>query len=157
MVERSTPSLPGIVTLTLVVVGLSGAFWQWNQSSSEYASVAEGTIQEIEYVRRGATANLPIIDATFEADGTEYQISYASHGATDSTVGDPVTVRYQPGDPETAVPAAAVAAETARHRSFAVFSALVGVIAILAAVAAKVEADNRSPSRTGIPQAMTAG
>ncbi len=155
MAERvETSQLPRIVTVTIVLVCASIAFWQWTEGTDKRSAQAQGTVTATEYVRRGSTANIAVITASFLDNDVEHVIRYDSN-SSDLRIGDHLPLRYDPANPQSALPASEVALETSRHRSFAVFSGLVGLIAILAAVATRLEATARaagsSASRGAVP------
>ena len=147
MAERAeTQRLPRIVTITIVLVCASIAFWQWTVGTDQRSAQAQGTVTATEYVRRGSTANIAVISVSFLDKKAEQVIRYEA-SSSDLRIGDHVALRYNPNAPEAALPASEVALETSLHRSFAVFSALVGLIAVLAAVATRHEAEARASGR----------
>ena len=148
MAEREDiRQLPRIVTVTIVLVCTSMAFWQWSEGAGERSAQARGTVTATEFVRRGSNANIAIITASFVDSDVEHVIQYDANNS-DLRIGDHIPLRYNPDRPQSALPASEVALETSRHRSFAVFSGLIGLIAILAAIATRLEATART---TGTP------
>ncbi|MEZ5341195.1 MAG: DUF3592 domain-containing protein [Acidimicrobiales bacterium] len=144
MVERrSTPTLPLIVTLTILVAGLSTAFWQWEMGQTRLTAETVGTVQSVEYVRQGASASVPFAAVTYSAGADAYVLTYHATSQPNLAVGDELNLRFNPNEPAEAAPAAVVASDVSRHRSFAIFSALVGAIAVLAALATRLEAQSR--------------
>ncbi len=154
MAERvEIKQLPRIVTITIVLVCASIAFWQWTEGTDKRSSQAQGTVTATEFVRRGSTANMAVITVSFLDNDVEHVIRYDANNS-DLKIGDHLQLKYDPANPQSALPASEVALETSRHRSFAVFSGLIGLIAVLAAVATRLEATARTTGATASRRAI---
>lgn len=100
---------------------------------------------------------MPLLTLSFHDGSESFAIDYQSSAMPDIAVGDIIPLRFDPSNPSSATPAADVAGETSRRRSFAVFSGIIGLIAVLAAVASNIDNAGRSTSQHRGPPPVAAG